>query len=311
MYELMLLARRLDEREVILQRQGKVAFAISGQGQEAVHVGCAWALQPGRDWVFPHYRDMAVMLRMGMTPRQILLGAFGKRDDPSSGGRQMPSHFSYRQANIVSLSSPVIVQVPQASGVGYGLKYLGQQAVVACFFGEGSTSGGDFHEGVNWAGVHRLPVIFVCENNYYAISVPQDLQMAVPNVADRAAGYGVEGVVVDGQDVLEVYSAMKEAVERALAGGGATLLEAKTYRFASHSSDDDDRLYRSREEVEEWHQRDPLRLFENYLVEHDVLDDDVRDQIASRVSAAVDDATDFAERAPDPEPQAVYEHVYA
>jgi 2-oxoisovalerate dehydrogenase E1 component alpha subunit len=310
MYYKMLLARKLDERMWILHRQGKVAFHMSGIGQEAAQVGMAFAVKPGYDWVHPYYRDIALVLSLGMKPRHLMLALFGKREDPSSGGRQMPSHFGYRPSNIVSVSSPVATNIPQAAGIALAAKLRQEDTVVVACFGEGSTSEGDFHEGLNWAGIHGLPVIFFCQNNQYAISVPQTQQMAVENVADRAPAYGMPGVAVDGNDVLDVYRAASEAVERARSGGGPTLLEAKTYRPVPHSSDDDDRSYRSREEVEIWKQRDPILRFEAYLEAQGLLGAELMEETLERVMAEVDDATAYAQNAPYPEPEEALEPVW-
>lgn len=310
MYYKMLLARKLDERVWILHRQGKVAFHISGIGQEGAQVGMAYALKPGYDWVHPYCRDIALVLSLGMQPHHLMLALFGKREDPSSGGRQMPSHFGYRATNIVSMSSPVATNIPQAAGIGLATKLRGEDTVVLACFGEGSTSEGDFHEGLNWAGIHKLPVVFFFENNQYAISVPQNQQMAVENVADRAPAYGMPGVIVDGNDVLAVYRAAKQAVERARAGEGPTLLEAKTYHPVPHSSDDDDRSYRSRQEVDIWKQRDPILRFEAYLDSQVILGAELKEETQDRVMAAVDDATVYAENAPYPEPEEALEPVW-
>lgn len=312
MYRTMLLARRLDERMWLLQRQGKVAFHISCQGHEATQVGAAWALDPGRDILHPYYRDIGMVLCFGMTPRELMLALFAKQEDISSGGRQMPAHFSKREARIVSGSSPVATQIPQAAGLALASKIRGEDAVTLTSFGEGATSKGDFHEGLNFAGIWKLPVIFLCENNQYAISVHQSKQMAIEDVADRAAGYGFPGVVVDGNDLLAVYAVTREAVERARAGEGPTLIEAKTYRIVPHSSDDDDRLYRSREEVEPWRtDRDPILRFRTYLLEHRVISEKDLDQIESEIMAQVNDATEYAEKAPFAPPEYALERVYA
>src|SRR5690606_10864941 len=202
MYEKMLLTRLLDERAWVLNRLGKVNFLVSAQGHEAAQVGAAWALRPGVDWALPYYRDLGVALTLGSTARDYVLSLFAKAEDPYSGGRQMPSHWSSPPLKMFTGSSPVATQLPQATGVAYGIKLRGDDAVVYVSFGEGSASAGDAHEAMNFAGVHRLPVIFFCQNNRYAISVPQEKQMAVENVADRAAGYGFPGVVVDGMDPL-------------------------------------------------------------------------------------------------------------
>ena len=265
MYRTMLTARLCDEAAFRLNRQGKAAFVIPVSGHEGCQIGTAWALERGRDVWLPYYRDVGVVLVAGMTPHEIFLGLFAKADDPSSGGRQMPNHWGSRRLRIISHSSPIGTQLPHASGIAYAIKYQREDAVVACWFGEGATSEGAWHEGLNFAGIHKLPVIFVCENNRYAISVPQKKQMAIENVAERAAGYGFPGVVVDGNDVLACYGAMKLAEERARAGEGPTLIEAKTYRFQPHTSDDDDRTYRSREEVEEARRHDPLLGFSTHL----------------------------------------------
>lgn len=312
MYRTMLLSRRLDERMWVLQRQGKVAFHISCQGQEATQVGAAWALDPDRDILHPYYRDIGMVLRFGMTPRELMLALFARWDDVSSGSRQMPSHFSKRATRIVSASSPVSTQIPQAAGVALASKIRGEDVVTLTSFGEGGSSKGDFHEGLNFAGIWKLPVIFLCENNQYAISVHQSKQMAIQNVADRAAGYGFPGVVVDGNDVLAVYEATKAAVERARAGHGPTLIEAKTYRIVPHSSDDDDRVYRSPDEVEPWREeKDPIHRFRSYLLDHGTVTDEDAAEIEEEVMAVVNDATAFAEEAPVAPPEYALERVYA
>lgn len=312
MYRTMLLARRLDERMAIIQRQGRVAFHISCQGHEATQVGTAWALKPGVDFVHPYYRDLGVVLTIGLTPRQVMLAHLARRDDTFSRGRQMPAHYGDPDLHIITGSSPVATQIPQAVGIAYASRLRGEDAVTITYFGDGATSKGDFHEGLNFAGIHKLPVIFVCENNLYAISVHQTRQMAIENVADRAAGYGFPGVVVDGNDVLAVYEAMRKAVDRARCGEGPTLLEAKTYRFTPHSSDDDDRPYRSREEVEFWKtHKDPIRLFRTYLFDEGILTESLDEEIEVQVMESVDDATDYADAAPLPRPEDALGQVYA
>ncbi len=205
MYWHILLARRLDERMWILHRQHEVAFHISGIGHEACQVGAAYALKKGYDYVHPYYRDLALTLALGLTPREMMLALYGKEGEPSSGAHQMPAHYGSRALNIVSGSSPVATQIPQASGIGFGIKYEGKDQVVLTCFGEGSTAEGDFHEGLNWAGIFKLPVIFLCQNNQYAISVPTDREMPVKNVADRGPAYGMPGIAYDGNDFLESY----------------------------------------------------------------------------------------------------------
>lgn len=320
MYGKMLLSRRLDERMWVLHRQGKIAFHISGLGQEGAQVGAAYALKPGFDFVHPYYRDMALALSLGMTPRELMLAVYGKQGEPSSGARQMPAHYSHRKLNIISGSSPVATQAPQAAGVAFGELYKrrvglvppdAELPVVLTCLGEGSTSQGDFHEALTWAGVWKLPLIVMVENNLYAISVPITRQSAVTDVAQRACAYGVAGVSVDGNDFIASYRAMKQAVELARSGGGTTLLEAKTYRPVPHSSDDDDRSYRTRQEVEEWKKKDPLVRARALLMEQGILDDEQSREYDDRVAAEVDDAMKFAEEQPYPEPEWGMGPVYA
>ncbi len=298
MYYAMLRSRRLDERAWVLHRQGKIVFHISGMGHEASQIGAAFALRRGADWLAPYYRDLGLMLCFGLTPREFMLSLFGKQGEVSSGARQMPSHFGLRRANVISTSAPVATQIPHAAGIGLGIKMRGEDAVVLTCIGEGSTSQGEWYEGLNWAAVHKLPVICIVQNNQYAISVPAHLQMAVPNVADRAAAFGMPGVVVDGNDVLSVYRVIQEAADRARRGDGPTLVEAKTYRPVPHSSDDDDRSYRSREEVAEWKKRDPILMFKTYLEMQGQLTKEMNDEYEARALAEVDDAQKFAEAAP-------------
>ena len=310
MYRAMLTARLVDEAAFRLNRQGKAPFVVPVSGHEGCQIGTAWALERGRDVWLPYYRDLGVVLVAGMTPYEVFLGLFAKADDPASGGRQMPAHWSSRRLGIISGSSPIGTQIPHASGIAYAVKYREEDAVVASWFGEGATSEGDWHEGLNFAGIHRLPVVFICENNRYAISVEQSKQMAVANVADRAAAYGFPGVVVDGNDVLACFAAMKEAVGRARSGQGPTLIECKTYRFQPHTSDDDDRTYRSREEVEKARLHDPVSRFATYLTEHDLAREEEIASMAEEVKAELDVSIDKAWNATDPDPATLMRHVF-
>ena len=309
-YYKMLLSRTVAQRERMLNRMGKGPFAISGEGQEAAQVGVTYALRPGHDWVLPYYRDMGVALTVGQTARDLMLELLSRAEAISSGGRNMPSHFSDPKLHIVSGSAPVATQLPHAVGVALASKLRRLDEVVAVFFGDGATSPGDTHEAMNFAAIYKLPVIFVCEHNMYAISVPWRLQSAVDHVAIRAQGYGFPGVTVDGNDVLAVYAAAKEAVERARNGEGATFIEARTYRLVPHSSDDDDRRYRSREEVEEWTKKDPLPRFQAWLQQHDLIDQRGLDELQQKAAQEVDEATDYAEKAPTPDPESALRHVF-
>lgn len=310
-YETMLLARRLSERLLQLQRAGVMPLAVPCDGHEAIQVGSALAMPRERTIVYPYYRSLAAILAYGMTPFDVALAFFARQQDPSTGGHQMPGHYSRRDLNIVTTSSVVATQLLHAAGAAYAAKVRRSGQVAIAYIGEGGTSEGDFHEALNFAAVHRLPVIFVVENNQYAISVPVAKQMAVPNVADRAPAYGVAGAIVDGNDVEACYRATREAADRALAGDGPTLLEAKTYRLAPHTSDDDDRGYRPAEEIDLWRrERDPLPRYARVLEGRGLLDAARREELAARVRAAIDEAIDRAEASPNPDPADLHIPVF-
>lgn len=311
MYYLMVLTRNATDRMVTLQRQGRVPFYISGQGQEAAQVGTAMAIKADTDWVFPYYRDQGVCLAVGMSARDLFLDLFAKRDGPCSHGRQMPSHFGDVRHRIVSGSSPVATQTLHAVGCALAAVRRGLKEVCITYLGEGSTGQGDFHEAMNFAGVHKLPVIFVVENNGYAISQPQWKEMAVQNVADRAAGYGFKGSVVDGNDVMQVYQTTKWAVEEARRGHGPALIECKTYRIVPHSSSDDDRRYRTRKEVGEWAKKDPIDRYRTYLIDEGILTEDKDKELRQKAEDEVQEAVRYAEAAPDPPVEDALRHVYA
>ncbi|WP_199614086.1 thiamine pyrophosphate-dependent dehydrogenase E1 component subunit alpha [Paenibacillus alkalitolerans] len=310
MYYYMLLARKLDERMWLLNRAGKIHFVISCQGQEAAQTGAVFALDKHKDFLCPYYRDLAAVTVFGMTAKEHMLSAFGKAEDPNSGGRQMPGHYGSRKRRILTGSSPVATQVPHAVGLALAGRMEGKDLVAYVSFGEGSGNQGDFHEGANFAGVHKLPVIFFCQNNKYSISVPLSKQVAGESIAARANGYGFPGVTVDGSYPLEVYRVMKEAVDRARRGEGPTLIEALTTRITPHSSDDDDR-YRSKGEVEEAKRNDPILLFAQYLISAGVMDESKEREIIQRIVKEVDEATEYAQQAPYPEPEDALKHVYA
>ncbi|MCM3316270.1 thiamine pyrophosphate-dependent dehydrogenase E1 component subunit alpha [Rummeliibacillus stabekisii] len=310
MYRTMLLARRIDERMWLLNRAGKIPFVISCQGQEAAQIGAAFALNNKKDYIAPYYRDMGVVLHFGMTAKELMLSAFAKAEDPNSGGRQMPGHFGQKKNRIITGSSPVTTQVPHAVGVALAGKMQKEDFVTFVSLGEGSSNQGDFHEGANFAGVHKLPVIIMVENNRYAISVPLSKQVACENVSDRAIGYGMPGVTVDGNDPLEVYKVMKEAADRARNGEGPSLIETICYRLTAHSSDDDHRQYRTEEDLEEGRANDPIVRFAAYLKDLGVLTSEIEEKMQEEIMAEVDEATDYAENAPYAEPEQALQYVY-
>ncbi|PFF28192.1 2-oxoisovalerate dehydrogenase [Bacillus cereus] len=311
MFRTMLLARKIDERMWLLNRAGKIPFVISCQGQEAAQVGAAFALDREKDYALPYYRDMGVVLAFGMTAKELMLSAFAKAGDPNSGGRQMPGHFGQKKNRIVTGSSPVTTQVPHAVGIALAGKMEKKDLVTFVTFGEGSSNQGDFHEGANFAGVHKLPVIFMCENNKYAISIPVGKQLACKNVSDRAIGYGMPGYTIDGNDPLAVYKAVKEAADRGRRGEGPTLIETVSYRLTAHSSDDDDRVYRDKEEVEEAKKKDSIITFAAYLKEAGVLTEESEKQMLDEIMHIVNEATEYAENAPYAAPEDALKHVYA
>ncbi len=299
LYRTMLIARRVDDRMWALNRQGRVPFVVSASGHEAIQIGSAAAMDPDRDWILPYYRDVGVALTWGMSATDIFMGGMSRAADPSSGGRQMPNHWSQRSRRMFSHSSPIATQYPHATGIAYALKHGGSDAIVAVYGGEGSTSEGDWSEAMNFAGIHDLPVIFIIENNGYAISVPIREEVA-GQIADRAKGYDIAARYVDGNDIMAVYKVMSEAIQHARDGKGPTLIEAHTYRYYAHTSDDDDKLYRTREEVEYWRRRDPLGILRQYLIEARLLSEQMEDDYEDEVDAVVSGAVEEAEAAPPP-----------
>ena len=300
MYRLMLMTRRVDDRMWALQRQGRAAFVLGSSGHEAIQVASVFALDRAKDWILPYYRDMGVGLAWGFSPKDIFLGVFAKKDDPMSGGRQLPSHWSDPEKRVLTQSSVIGTQFPHAAGIAHGVKTRGSDAVVVVYGGEGATSEGDWHEAMNWAGIHKLPLIFVIENNHYAISVPSEEEVA-GQVVDRAAGYGFPGHAIDGNAPLEVLATMQRAVARARAGEGPTLIEADTYRYYAHTSDDNDSLYRSRDEVETWRKKDPVARLQQYLIENRMLTEVEEAELDSSVVDELAKAVEQAESSPDPD----------
>ena len=311
MYRLVALARAVDERMWILNRAGRIPFVISGQGHEGAQVGLTWPLRKGHDWIAPYYRSIATCLTFGMSARELMIAQYAKAIDPSSGGRQMPGHYGHPGHHLVSVSSPVATQILHAVGIALAAKIRGLDQVAVAIMGEGSSNQGDVHEALNFAAIHRLPFVFIVENNGYAISVPSEKQLSVRDVAARASGYGIPGVIVDGTDVLACYTAGREAFERARSGAGPTLIEAKVTRLTAHSSDDQQTKYRSEDDLAAGRAHDPLPIFRDRLREAGVLTDAIEADLAAEIKALVEDATEFAETEPDPDPSTALDWVYA
>lgn len=308
----MILVRTMDERIWMMNRQGKVPIAASCQGHEAAELGSLMAAQKDGDcFLFPYYRDLALKMAAGLTPRQVMLSFMGKDGEPYSGARQFPLQGADLPRNIIQISNVVAAGLTQSVGYALGCKMLGEDTVTLCYFGDGASSQGDCHEAMNFAAVHKLPVIFFCENNKYAISVPLDKQMAVESVASRASGYGMPGVEVDGCDTNAVFEATAQAAQRARAGQGPTLIEAHVERYLPHTSDDDDTRYRERAEIDEARKRDPLRILREQLFELGALTDELDAQFAADARRIVNEATEYVEAASYPAADDFHEHVYA
>ncbi len=310
MYRTMLLARKIDERMWLLNRSGQIPFVISCQGQEAAQVGAAFALDEKVDYIAPYYRDMGIVLHFGMTTTDLMLSGFAKAEDPSSGGRQMPGHFGQKKNRIITGSSPVTTQLPHAVGFALAAKIKKEPFITLTTLGDGSTNQGDFHEGLNFAGVHQLPVITLVQNNKLAISVPFEKQIASENIAVRAASYGMPGVVVNGNDPLEVYKEVKAARNRAVNNEGPTLIEAVTVRLTAHSSDDNDHQYRSKEELAKAKEDDCLLSFATYLEDVGILNEALKTSMANEIMDEINEATTYAEEAPFANIDTITDYVY-
>ncbi|TMF02236.1 MAG: thiamine pyrophosphate-dependent dehydrogenase E1 component subunit alpha [Chloroflexi bacterium] len=307
----MCMAKALDDRMHILVKQGRAPFVGSSRGHEGIQVASTAALGPD-DWLVPHYRGLANAIVRGLTMKEWMLAVFAKAGDPLSAGRNIPGGcYSYHRLNIAPVSQVVASWVPKAAGIAYAAKLRGEGTVTLCTFGDGATSQGAFHEGVNFAAVHKLPVVFVCENNGYAISVPLRLQMQNPNVAERAAGYGMAGETVDGTDVPASFATCREAVARARRGEGPTLIDAKIWRLNSHTSEDNQVKYRGTEEIAEAARHDPISRFNGWLIDRGWLTAEEAAVVQKRYDEEAWEAADWAEQQPDPAPDDALKNVFA
>jgi 2-oxoisovalerate dehydrogenase E1 component alpha subunit len=309
-YRTMLAVRAFDAICLKLQRSGRIGFSIPNEGIEATQVGAASALRK-TDWLFPSYRDFGMALYHGITPLEMMHNMFGNAADTSLG-RQMPVHFSFLDPiHFVSISSPIGTHIPQAVGAAFAMQRRGEDAVALVSFGDGGTSSLGFHSGLNFAGVWKAPVVFLCQNNGWAISCPSEGQTASESFAVKAEAYGMPGVIVDGNDLLAVRKAMLEAVERARSGGGPTLVEAKTFRMGGHSTSDDPKRYVPPEMFEEWRRRDPIPRFEKFLEAAGLWTEDRRAELEKVVEDEVAEAAREAERVGPPPLETVFSDVYA
>jgi pyruvate dehydrogenase E1 component alpha subunit len=308
-YRDLVLVRTLDGRMLSLQRQGRIGFYIPSTGEEACQVGSALALDK-QDWVFPAYREPGCALTRGLDLKLMIAQEFANSLDTNKG-RQMPNHFGWKQINYVSASSPVGTQIPQAVGAAWAAKVRGDPVVSLVYFGDGATSGGDFHVGMNFAGVFKTPTVFFCKNNQYAISVPLSRQTAAQTLSQKALAYGIEGVRVDGNDLLAVYRATKAAVEKARAGAGPTMIEAVTYRMGPHSSSDDPTRYRSKEEVAMWQHQDPIERMRKYLELKGLWNREKEGALRKELDDFITETIREVERAPTPALETLFTDVFA
>lgn len=309
LYRIMVLNRTLDDRMMKLQRQGRIGFYLQSMGEEATTVGTAYVLQP-QDWIFPCYREPGAAFVRGFKLVDFVCQLMGNAGDPVKG-RQMPNHYAFKAGNYTSVSSPVGTQIPQAVGAAWAAKIQKDPVVVLVYFGEGATSQGDFHVGMNFAGVFKAPCIFICRNNGYAISVPRSRQTASESIAIKAKAYGFPGVLVDGNDILAVIRATREAADRARKGEGPTLIEAVTYRQGAHSSSDDPRAYRPDEELEQSVQGDPIIRFRKYLEEKKLWDASREEALQEEVKQEILNAVAEAEKYGPPPIETLFEDVFA
>ncbi len=304
-------SRYLDEKQLILLKQGKGFFHIGGAGHEAAGMAAALAFKPGFDYAYPYYRDQAFCLGWGMTSKDHLLAFLAKEDDPSSSGRQMPQHYGHKSTNLVSQSSSTGTQFLQSVGAAFALKRNNENAVVYVSAGEGTTSQGDFHEALNWASREKAPVIFHIENNHYAISVPIENQTAGASIYKISSGYdNLSRYNVDGTNFFETHLAFKNAIERARKGKGPSLIESDVVRLLPHSSSDDQRKYRSEDDLEADKKRDPLIVFANMCIDANLIKQDEFDKISTSIKEEVDKDADWALVQPDPESQTSMENIY-
>ena len=311
-YKKMVTARTLDEKMLTMLKQGKSFFHIGCSGHEAAQLAAAEVMRPGEDWAYPYYRDAAFCLGVGMTPKEQLLCFLARKDDPNSGGRQMPQHYGHKNLRIVSQSSPTGTQFLQAVGCGMTCKWEKNKSIVYVSSGEGSTSEGDFHEALNWASIEKLPVIFHIEDNDYAISVHKQEQTAGSSVYSMVSGYqNLARYDTNGTDFFESYLAFKEASERCRKLKGPAVIISHVVRLLSHSSSDDQRKYRSKEELEEDCKKDPIINFENICIDAAIITAEQFEEIKNKVHAEINDNAEWAEEQDHPEKNTAFEHIYS
>lgn len=307
-YRTMVITRLVDDRMITLQRQGTISFAMSSLGEEACAVASASALEM-KDWMYPQYREAGIMFWRGFTIQQYINHMFGNEHDLILG-RQMPNHFGARDLNVVTVSSPIGTKIPHAAGAAYAMKLQGEKSVAICYFGEGATSEGDFHCGVNFAAVRKAPTIFFCRNNGYAISTPCERQFASKGIAPKGVGYGIPAFRVDGNDFFAVHEIVAKARGHCLEGKGPVLIEAMTYRRGAHSTSDDPSLYRADAEVKAWEKKCPVLRLRIYLTEKGLWDEQQEKALIDQTNEEITQAIAFAKNAHQPPLKSLFENIY-
>lgn len=305
----MALTRAFDAKCLSLQRQGRIGFYVPCAGQEATQIGSAYALRED-DWVLPTYRDTGVAIFRGVSIPLLFSHLFGNSSDEMKG-RQMPNHWGYKEINFVSIAATIAAHLPVASGIAMGMKLCSENRVVMAYHGDGATSEGDFHAAYNFAGVYKAPIVFICENNGWAISLPSNRQTASRSFAEKAEAYGFTGLRVDGNDILAVYKAAREAVDNARKGRGPTMIECITYRMGPHSTSDDPNRYRTKEEIEEWKRKDPIERFRSYLERRGTWTKDFEESLSKENEMLIVNSIKEEEKVPLPNIRTMFEDVYA
>lgn len=307
-YETMLRTRMVDDRMVTLQRQGTISFAMLSLGEEACAVGSAAALELA-DWLYPQYREAGIIFWRGFTVQEYINHMFCNANDIILG-RQMPNHFGSRKLNVVTVSSPIGTKIPHAAGCAYAMKVQKEKTVAVCYFGEGASSEGDFHAGLNFAAVRKAPAIFFCRNNGYAISTPASAQFASEGIVPKAVGYGMEGFRVDGNDFFAVYDVVQKARKHCVEGKGPVLIEAMTYRMGAHSTSDDPTRYRTEDEVKKWSAKDPIARLGKFLEKNKLWSKKDEEKLKAKIAKEIDEAIESAKGACSPPMKSLFEHVY-
>jgi pyruvate dehydrogenase E1 component alpha subunit len=309
-YRTMVRVRVFDETCMKLQRSGRIGFSIPNRGVEATQVGAASALRKD-DWIFPSYRDFGMALFHGVTALDMMHNMYGNAADTAKG-RQMPVHFSFVEPiHFFSISSPIGTQIPQAVGAAFAMAYRGEDTIALASFGDGGTSSLGFHSGLNFAAVWKAPVVFLCQNNGWAISCPSEKQTCSESYAVKAVAYGMPGVLVDGNDLLAVRLAVLGAAERARSGGGPTLIEARTFRLGGHSTSDDPTRYVPKDLLAEWERKDPLQRFERFLEKRRLWREELRERVHAEATEEVNQAAREAQATPKPGLETIFSDVYA